>query len=388
MSTLGTLRISASTTSIPEYGTARADVLLEAGMVPSVGPATLTLADLSMRGTIVTADLDAPDLPRAVWVNGAGWDLPLPGRSYGTDAGVRLSTVLKDLIADVKTAAMAEGFATEFFDAASMPADRQLEKLDLRPAGSTGRDMLGMLHRVGIVPPWWVASDGSTHFGPRPSGPGTGRATVIRRNAALGMRYFGLDSPAGWLPGTSLESVITRRLVIHERASSLTANAYSRNVPSMRDSVAAIAERDHPESRFAYPRTFVVRTVHSDGRIDLDPPADAPDLRPLNNVEQWTMGSALTFPDVGTSALVAFRDARESRAVVIGIAPSAPGSASARQGDHVGRWAFDATVPVLYYSPSEAGAYAAVAPTVGPPLPAFAGTPATITTGSAKVKVS
>jgi hypothetical protein len=111
MSTLGALRISRSKTSIPEYGTARADVLLTSGAAPAVGPATLTLADLAMAGTILTADLDAPDLPRAVWQNGAAWDLPLAGRSYGSDANVRLVTVLKDLLSDVNAAAAMAGYA-------------------------------------------------------------------------------------------------------------------------------------------------------------------------------------------------------------------------------------------------------------------------------------
>ena len=394
MSTLGSLRISASTTSIPEYGTARADVLLEAGAAPAIGPATLTLADLSLAGTILTADLDAPDLPRAVWVNGAGWDLPLPGRAYGSDAGVRLSTVLADLLADVNVAASAKGYAAESF--AALPADAPIDRLDLRPDGVSGREVLGSLKRAGLVGPWWVAPDGSTHFGARPTGTPTARATVMRRNAAVGLRVFGLDSPASFLPGTSVEGVVTRRLVIRERAASLTAEAYSRNVPSLRDSVAAIASRDKPESRYAYPRTFQVRAVHSDGRLDLSPVTNDPmgaDLRPLNNVEQWTLGGALSFPAVGTPCVVMFRDARESRAVVVGFAPAAVGAGAARIGDHVGRLAYDpagggAGVGILYYSPDDSSAYVPVPITSGPPIPSFAGATVTIATGSGKIKVA
>jgi hypothetical protein len=143
----------------------------------------------------------------------------------------------------------------------------------------------------------------------------------MRRNAAAGLRVFGLDSPASFLPGTSIEGVQTRRLVVHERAKSLTAHAYSRNVPSLRDAVASIAARDKPEARYAYPRTFIVRAYHDDGRLDLNPAPDAPDLRPLNNVEQWTLGGALSLPPAGTACVVVFRDARESRAVVVGFAP-------------------------------------------------------------------
>lgn len=322
MSSLGSQRIASSQTSIPEYGTARCDAVLASGAVPAVGPALLTLATLTMKGTIIFADEDAPDLPHATWVNGAGWDLPLPGRSYGTDAGIRLRTILTDLIADVAAAAAAKGYAPESF--AAQPPDVPVERLDLRPEGTTGREVLATLRRARLVPSWWLRGDGATVFGPRPGGPATGRSDITRRNAGVGLRVLGADTPAGFLPGTTLEGVVTRRLVVKERAAALTVEAWSRNAPSLRDSVAAIARRDMPEARYAYPRTFVVRAVGTDGRIDLDPPPDAPDLRPLDRVEQWTLGGALAFPVKGTPVLVMFRDARETRAVVVGVAPGTP----------------------------------------------------------------
>ncbi len=322
MSSLGAQRIASSQTSIPEYGTAHCDAVLAKGSVPAVGPALLTLATLALAGTIIFADEDAPDLPHAVWVNGAGWDLSLPGRSYGTDAGIRLRTILTDLIVDVSAAAVAQGYAPEFF--AAQPVDVPVERLDLRPDGTTGREVLATLRRARLVPPWWVDGAGATNFGPRPGGPATGRNDITRRNAGVGLRVLGCDTPAGFLPGTTLEGAVTRRIVVKERGSALTVEAWSRAAPSLRDSVAAIARRDMPEARYAIPRTFVVRSVGADGRLDLDPPPDAPDLRPLDKVEQWSLGGALAFPTKGTAVLVMFRDAREGRAVVVGVAPGTP----------------------------------------------------------------
>lgn len=386
MSTLSALRISHSSLSIPYYGTARFDGVLEQGDPPPIGPATVTIGSLAMAGTILSAEDDAPDLPHAVWVNGAAWDLPLPtSRGYGTDAGVRLSTVLRDLLADVNAAGKTVGYAVESY--AAYPADRPIEREYLRPADTTGREVLATLKRAGLVPGWWIDGPGALHFGPRPSGPSTGRADVMRRNAGAGLRVFGLDDPAGFLPGTTLENVATMRLRVRERAASLSAEAWSKG-ESIRDAVANIARRDRPEARYAYPRTFVVRAVGSDGRLDLSPPPDAPDLHALDRVEQWTMGSALTLPAVGTSVVVAFRDARESRAVVIGIAPSAPGAAVARVGDHAGRLIFDAATGILYYSPSDSAPYVPVTTnltTPTPPIPAQVGTVVTIATGSSKV---
>jgi hypothetical protein len=224
VSSLGALRISASLTLIPEYGSARCDAVLEAGTTPAIGPALLTLADLTLAGTIVAADLDAPDLPHAVWVNGAGWDLPLPARSYQSDAGVRLLTVLRDLLADVNAIAAARSYAAESFFA--LPSDVPIGSWYLRPLGTTGREALACLRRAGWVGPWWVAPDGSTRFGGRPGGAATARQDIMRRNAGVGVRIFGLDSPASFLPGTTLEGVVTRRLVVRERAKSLSAEAW------------------------------------------------------------------------------------------------------------------------------------------------------------------
>jgi hypothetical protein len=98
----------------------------------------------------------------------------------------------------------------------------------------------------------------------------------------------------------------------------------SNALPSIRESVAKIARDDRPELRFSYPRSFTVRAVHSDGRIDLDPAPTETDLRPLDDVEQWTLGGALAFPVVGAAVVVHFRDAKETRPIILGFAPGTP----------------------------------------------------------------
>lgn len=162
---------------------------------------------------------------------------------------------------------------------------------------------------------------------------------------------------------------------------------------TVRDSLLRLAA-EAPPNPYAYPRTYVVRAVNLDpitgqptGRLDLDPPADAPELRSMDRVEQWTMGSVITIPAVGTEVLVAFRDARETRPVVVGIAPSAPGPAAARVGDTAGQHYQDTATGLVYYAPTSAGVYAPIASGVGPPPLATPGTSVTIATGSATVKV-
>lgn len=229
MSTLGTQRIARVNLSIPYYGTARADVVPENGAAPTVGASALTIVDLVLKGGILRADIDAPEQPHAVWVSGPGWDLPLAGRSY--KASVQLKTILADLLSDVSAACAKEGYAAESY--AAMPSNAaiagcsgyvRLASTDKAPR--TGRMALASLWRAGLIPPWWVAPDGSTHFDARQSGAAVGRNDIMRRNAAVGMRWFGCDSPVGFLPGTTLEGAATSRLIVKESAGSLTAEAW------------------------------------------------------------------------------------------------------------------------------------------------------------------
>ena len=229
MSTIGTQRIARVNLSMPYYGTARADVIPENGDAPAVGPSTLTIVDLALVGGILRADIDAPEKPHAIWVSGPGWDLPLAGRSY--KASVQLKTILADLLSDVSAACTKEGYAAESY--AAMPANATIagcsgyvRLASTSKAQRTGRMTLASLWRAGLIPAWWIAPDGSTHFDSRPSGVSVGRNDIMRRNAAAGMRWLGCDSPVGFLPGTTLEGVMTSRLVVKENGGSLTAEAW------------------------------------------------------------------------------------------------------------------------------------------------------------------
>lgn len=213
MTTLGTQRTARTTLVIPGYGTARANVVFENGAAPIAGPATLTMYGLAMTGTIVRADIDATDLPHAVWVNGAGWDTPLGARSYQSGNGVRVSTILRDLARDAGETFAVDPIATV---GAAVVGNWYARRGSTPTEPSTGRMAMLALWRLGYVPPWWVDGQGRTNFGPRPGGAAVGRADVMRRDASVGLRVFGCDDPSGFLPGTTLEGVTTRRLVVRE----------------------------------------------------------------------------------------------------------------------------------------------------------------------------
>lgn len=221
MSTLGASRVATVDLDVPMFTGWYADVVLETGALPAVGSRlTLTVADLPLLGTVLRSGFDLVDQPHAVVVGGAGWDLPLDGRAYQSDAGVRLATVLRDLAKDTR-----ETYA-------ALPADRSIGRNCIRQ-GSTaaapqpGRAMLLTLWRHGLLPPWWVRGDGLTVFGPRPTGAATGRADITKRDSSVSLKMVGVDSPAGFLPGLTIEGATIRRLVVKESAGSLMANVWT-----------------------------------------------------------------------------------------------------------------------------------------------------------------
>lgn len=234
MSTLDASPIRTLSLAWPRAGAWRADVSLEGGAqgasAPPVG-ATVTLTvggppGLVLRGTVLRAGLDAPGLPRLVVVGGAGWERLLTSPlSYQADAGVRLSTVLRDL-------------AARAGETVEQPTDRVLGEAWAMHATRWGqparlRDALVSLARAGALLAWRVDPDGVTRFGPRATdGQAVSvRATVLRRNAAVGLTTLGVDDPSGLVPGMmvdvgELAPVALARLVVVESSGKLEAEAW------------------------------------------------------------------------------------------------------------------------------------------------------------------
>jgi len=212
---------------VPPAGGWYADLHLDATTLPALGAATLTVGDLSLVGTVTDSAFDDHPTggakPRVVIEGGAGWARPLPreGR-YEAAGGVRLLTVLRDL-ADL---------VGEPYDA---PTDAPLPASYRWPASTprepvTGADVLADLMARGAIPTWRVEPGGRTRFDAWPSlGAADAFGRVMRRNLARGRRTVGLDNRvAAFLPGSTLEGVATRRLIVRETASKLEAEVYER----------------------------------------------------------------------------------------------------------------------------------------------------------------
>jgi hypothetical protein len=80
-----------------------------------------------------------------------------------------------------------------------------------------------------------------------------------------------------------------------------------------------------PSLIYGHPRTYIVASVDDEGRLDLDPPPDAPELPALRAVEQWAVG--VLDPETGAEVVVHFRDANPARPIVVG-ARGGPGAAT------------------------------------------------------------
>lgn len=224
MSTLGSSRVLSLRALVPKSGQWHADVVLETGDVPS-GRATLTIGKdasaLALVGSVLRAGLNAPGQAHAVVIGGAGWlaDVTTP-MAYQSDAGVKLSTILRDV----------SRLANEPLE---LPADRPIGTAFAIPASTSSGpvrlcDVISMLQSRGYVDSWRVDPDGVTRFGARASSTVTGRATVMRRNPAVGVAIVGLDDPAQFLPGATVPDVgVARRVILVETSGKLQAEVYT-----------------------------------------------------------------------------------------------------------------------------------------------------------------
>lgn len=224
MSTLRGQRIYRVELHVPSAGGWWAQVTLEVGALPAPGPAELKIADLTLHGSVLAdrRGFDGPDQPTCVVAGGAGWRALLPRQGeYSSAAGVRLSTVLRDLGAvsgepydapDEKLLGPSYGWS-----AASSSAPRR------------ARAVLDDLVARRALPTWRVQPNGRTTFEPWPSiGAADGAARVTSRRLAVGARYLGLDTrAAAFLPGATLEGSTIRRVIFLDTAGSLTAEAWS-----------------------------------------------------------------------------------------------------------------------------------------------------------------
>ncbi len=356
----------------PKFGCWRADLLLTEGATLPSGRVTITCGTMTLTGNVMRAGFDATDRPHVIVVGGLGWqglvERPL---SWQVDSGVRLNTVLKQL-------------ASLAHETIVLPQDMALgthyELIASRPGEPVHlADALNNLVRHGYCPPWRVDDDGVTRFGERTSVAVTARATLLSANRGVGIQTYGIDDPAQFLPGNTIEGTPIERYDLREAEGKLEVDIYStESALPMRDMIHRIVAAELGDRC----RTYRVAVCRADGRCDLVPPPDSPHLPELKNVEQWTVGGETFIAHDGDECVVEMRDERGTRPVITGfkrLSGSDPTSfpPTARQGDLVQAGGilqmvnFSSAIgtPLVLVDPSS------MAPIPGPYLVSFAAFP-------------
>ena len=198
-------------------------------------------------------------------------------------------------------------------------------------------DVLAELVRDGHAPPWRVDPDGVTRFGARTPKEVSSRATVLAVDSGVGFTTYGIDDPAEFLPGNTIDGIPIARSIFRERGGKFEVDVYTKEpdaTPAVREQIRRIVKQCLAAQDIV--RTYTVASVKSDGRLDLVPPTDARHLPEMKNVEPWTLGGTKYEATAGEEVVVIRRDSKSTRPIVFGVKLGAgPYAGIARQGDSV-----------------------------------------------------
>jgi len=166
----------------PMYGRWSADVVLaDAAMVTN--PITLTIGDLTLAGTIFRQASFAGSRSARLVAGAGGWGKKLTAKPYQSDAGIRLSMLLRDAALEVGESIVldADGTVGNAYPREAAPASQVLRQLG--------------------GPLWWIDPSGVTHVGARPSTPITSDFDVIHWSGKTGKFEIATERYSDWVPG-------------------------------------------------------------------------------------------------------------------------------------------------------------------------------------------
>lgn len=169
---------------MPTLGAWAADVVLSSSAPLPSAMAALVIGDLTLNGAVFRAASFAGSRSARIVGGFGGWSKTVPAQDY-KGSSVMASTVLRD-------AAIAVG-ETVVMDT----PDTNLFRFT-REAAIAAR----VLRQVAGAS-WWIALDGSTHVGKRPSTQVKGDFTVISWSGKLGKFEIATETLSEWLPGNT-----------------------------------------------------------------------------------------------------------------------------------------------------------------------------------------
>jgi len=305
--TLAGHRVTDARVSIPAWGCWYADVSID-GEFPLSGRVELKVADLTLKGAVLSGGPEKGRSKFRLVAGAGGWGKPIEKRSYDTDAGVKLATVLRD----------AAGVVGETIDAATVPADT------VGPGYARRADQASRVLELLVPGAWYVGEDGITRLGRRPAVPLKGAVTHGPVDRARGTVTLATDLIATILPGTvvdGLEAVDVEHVLSVKgglRSTIWGANGLgktSRRLAALR----ALLEQLDPFRRFRGVTEYRVVT-QTGQRINLQPvrvSTGMPDLRRVP-VRPGVSGCNSNVA-LGSRVLVGFVDSQPSRPYVAGF---------------------------------------------------------------------
>jgi hypothetical protein len=306
--TLNGLRATSARANLPAWGCWYADVALD-GEHSLSGRVELKIADLTLVGSVLSG---GPAKGRSFFrvVAGAGgWGRELPAKSYNSDAGVKVSTVVGDAAREVGETV------------AAISADLRTGPAFVRPAASadcSGRASL-VLDRV-APRGWHVGEDGITRLGLRASSPYVGTATKGPLDRARGTLTLAAESIATILPGVvvdGLEAADVRHEISAKDGLRSTIWGKLSDARSRRlDALRKIMEQLDPDRRFRGVTEYRV-AIQAGNRVSLQPVRVSTGMPVLERVKMRPgVSGATSTVALGSLVLVGFADSDPGRPYV------------------------------------------------------------------------
>lgn len=298
--TLNGLVVTRCRVTLPAWGAWYAEVEIDRPETLS-GAVTLVLADLTLRGTILSG---GPWQGRARFriVGGAGgWGRTIAAQAYANDVGMKLAKVLGDA-----AAACGETLGT-------VPA------LSVGP-GFVRAEGRASLVLEGLVPAgWYVDEAGVTQVGRRPARAYTGAATRLRTDLAAGTVDLAASELAALLPGAVVDGIEALDVEHTLEAGKLRTTIWGRgagaDAASLPDHLRKIVATLTAGHRYFAPWEYrVVQRVGE--RYDLQAVRVSSGMPDLRNVRvRPGVAGIRTHLTLGSLVLVSFVDGNPSRPV-------------------------------------------------------------------------
>lgn len=292
-------RVVSGVITVPYYGPWNAELVLAVTDDHDPGsPATITLGNLTMKGTVSRSAGFSGSRSMRIIGGAAGWRKKIAAKGYSHDAGVKLSTVLQD---------------------AASAAGEKIVVSDERIIGTAyarRNDLAESVLKHHVAGQWWIDNDGVTQTKARPSGPIASVFTVINYSGSKGRFEIATEAYADWMPGRSFSSPV---LTDPQTISSVSFVAEKGAIKTIVTNTSTKEERllqsfrslvqDELSRLFYGPPVEYVITSADTMKINCAPVDAASKWPPLSNVPlKPSISGEIVKPTVGGKALIVFLD--------------------------------------------------------------------------------